>query len=38
MLNEQGKYVGLAPLTDEDILTTPILPNLEIRLEDIFED
>jgi Uma2 family endonuclease len=38
VLNEHGKYVGLAPLTDEDVLTTTILPNLEIRLEDIFED
>ena len=37
ILNDQGKYIGLQPLTEDDVLTTPILQGLEINLADIFE-
>lgn len=37
-LNEQGKYIGLQPKVEGDLLTTPIIPNLEIDLTEIFED
>ena len=35
-LNEAGKYIGLRPLIEEETLTTPIVPNLEIDLRDVF--
>lgn len=37
-LNEQGKYIGLQPKVEGDLLTTPIIPNLEIDVTEIFED
>ena len=37
-LNEQGKYIGLQPKVEGDLLTTPIVTNLEIDLTEIFED
>ena len=37
-LNEQGIYIGLAPLVEGDILTTPILVGLEIELDIVFRD
>lgn len=37
VLNEQGKYIGLQPLTEDDTVTTPILPGLEISLMEVFE-
>jgi Uma2 family endonuclease len=38
ILNETGKYIGLQPLTDDDIITSPILKGLEIQLSDIFKE
>ena len=38
ILNEQGIYVGLQPLTEDDILVTPILENLKIDLQDVFQE
>jgi len=35
-LNEQGFYFSLQPFLEGDILTTPIIPNLEVNLTDIF--
>ena len=37
-LNEQGIYIGLAPLVEGDMLVTPILPGLEIDLDLVFRD
>ena len=37
-LNEQSFYIGLPPVVEGDILTTPIVPNLEIILTDVFLD
>jgi Putative restriction endonuclease len=36
-LNEQGKYI-VQPFVEDDILTTPILPDLKISLMEVFED
>ncbi len=35
-LNEQGKYIGLPPAVEGDILGTPLIPNLEVDLTEIF--
>ena len=37
-LNEQGFYIGLPPVIEGDILTTPLIPNLEINLTDVFSE
>ncbi len=37
-LNEQGFYIGLPPNVEGDILQTPIIPNLEIIVTDVFLD
>ncbi len=37
-LNEAGKYYGIQPFTEDDDLTTPILPGLNIQLKDVFAD
>ena len=37
-LDAEGKYIGLQPKLEGDILTTPIIANLAIDLNDIFED
>lgn len=37
-LNEQGRYIGLPPAVEGDLLTTPIVPNLEVDLTEVFED
>ena len=37
-LNEQGIYIGLAPNVEGDLVTTPIIPNLEADLTEVFED
>ena len=36
-LNDQGKYIGKPPITKGDQLETPILPNLVIEADKIFE-
>lgn len=38
ILDKNGKYAAAQPLTDEDIITTAILPDLEINLEDVFRN
>jgi Uma2 family endonuclease len=38
ILNETGKFIGLQPLTEDDVLTTPILHGLDIVLKDVFEE
>ncbi len=38
VLNEQGKYIGLKPLVEDDIVTTMVLAGLEINLVDVFEE
>ncbi len=38
ILNENGKYIGLAPLTDDDIATPNTFPDLNIDLKDVFEE
>ncbi|MEY3240329.1 MAG: hypothetical protein RIR11_1767 [Bacteroidota bacterium] len=37
-LNEQGRYIGLPPTVEGDILTTPIIPNLEVDVTEVFKD
>lgn len=38
VLNEQGKYIGLQPYTDEDIMASTIFPELAINLEEVFAE
>lgn len=38
ILNEEGKYIGLAPLTDDDIATPNTFLDLNIDLKDVFEE
>lgn len=37
-LNERGQYIGLQPAVEGDILTTPIIPNLQVDVTKVFED
>lgn len=37
-LNEQGRYIGLPPVVEGDILTTPIVSNLEVDVTEVFAD
>lgn len=37
-LNAQGKYVGMPPAVADDILTTPIIPHLEVNVKQVFEE
>jgi len=37
-LNEQGYYIGLPPVVEGDLLGTPIVPNLEVNVTEVFED
>ena len=37
-LTDLGYYIGLPPKVEDDILTTPIIPGLEIDLTDVFAD
>ncbi|MBX2929772.1 MAG: Uma2 family endonuclease [Saprospiraceae bacterium] len=37
-LNEQGIYIGLQPKVEGDIATTPIIPNLEVDVTEVFMD
>ncbi len=38
VLNEVGKYIGLQPVTDEDILISTTFPELQIDLAQVFKD
>jgi Uma2 family endonuclease len=38
VLNEQGIYIGLQPKVEGDLLTTPIISNLEVDVTEVFED
>lgn len=38
VLNEAGKYIGLQPVTDEDILTSTTFPDLQIDLARVFDN
>lgn len=37
LLNEAGKYIGLAPSTEDDHLTAAIFPELTINLQEVFQ-
>lgn len=37
-LNESGHYIGLPYAVEGDILTTPIIPNLEVAISEVFRD
>ena len=37
-LNEHGRFVGLPPVVEGDILTTPIVPNLAMDVTEVFAD
>jgi Uma2 family endonuclease len=37
-LNEQGIYIGLQPKVEGDVATTPIIPNLEVDVAEVFAD
>lgn len=36
-LNENGQYIGLRPYVDGDTVTTPIVPNMEVLLAEVFD-
>lgn len=36
ILNHDGRYTGARPLTEGNVLTTPILPGFELDLEEVF--
>jgi Uma2 family endonuclease len=38
VLNEVGKYIGLQPVTDEDILISTTFPELQIDLARVFDN
>lgn len=38
VLNAEGQFIGQQPLTDEDFLTTPLLPGLKIALAQVFAE
>lgn len=35
--NDQGRFVGLAPTTEDDVLTAAIFPDLKINLQEVFQ-
>jgi Uma2 family endonuclease len=37
-LNEQGVFVSFSPKVEGDIVTTPIVPNLEVDVTEVFAD
>ena len=37
-LNDAGQYIGMRPFVEDDLVTTPIIPNLVVDLKDVFED
>lgn len=37
-LNEEGKYIGLPPVIEDDLLTTALIPGLQIDLKEVFMD
>jgi len=37
-LNTQGYYIGLPPAVEGDLLKTPIIPNLEVDVTEVFLD
>ena len=37
VLNDEGKYIGLRPYTEDDVITSSILPGLEVSVSRIFE-
>lgn len=37
-LNEEGRYIGLQPAVEGDLLTTPIIPNLQVDVTEVFMD
>jgi Uma2 family endonuclease len=37
-LNEAGKYISQPPAAPGDVLTTPIVPNLALKVEELFEE
>ena len=38
VLNEQGEYVGKAPVTEEDVLRSDQFAGLEIAMKEVFKD
>lgn len=38
VLNEAGKYIGLQPVTDEDILISTVFSDLQIDLARVFDN
>jgi len=37
VLNDEGKYIGLRPYTEDDVITSGVLPGLEVSVSRIFE-
>jgi Uma2 family endonuclease len=37
VLNDSGKYIGLKPMTEKDVLTSDLFPKLKIKVKDIFK-
>jgi hypothetical protein len=37
VLNEKGQFIGFQPLSEDDSISTPIIPNLEFLMADIFK-
>lgn len=34
---ENDRYIGLKPLTDGEIINSPLFPNLKIKIDDVFD-
>jgi Uma2 family endonuclease len=37
-LNEQGFFIGLPPKVEGDVVTTPIIANLQVDVTEVFWD
>jgi Uma2 family endonuclease len=37
-LNDQGFFIGMPPIVEGDRMTTPIIPNLEVDVTEVFVD
>jgi Uma2 family endonuclease len=38
VLNKQGKFIGLKPYTDEEVITSSVLKGFELEVAEIFKD
>ena len=38
ILNDEGKYIGLHPITTADVITSAVFPDFKLNVADIFKD